>query len=453
MPQTQPVLWTKGVLLTPQHLQTQDRFLEDTLGLRLSSLAFAPWGFSRLEVDREALAGGSLALTAARGMLPDGLLFDMPDGDPLPPPRPLEDHFLPDQPSLLVFLAVPEHRPGGYNVSMDRAEGTTRYRAEVVLRRDENTGLGEKPIQVARKNLRLLVEGESLEGYSALPVARVLREASGAMAPDPRFIPPLLDVAASETLRTMAGRLLELLSARSSALAGSRRQRGVGLAGFGVADVASFWLLYTVNTSLPRLRHLAEVRQGHPALRWGALLELAGSLCTLSSSHHPGMLPAYDHTAPGRCFVELDGVIRELLQTVVPSNYVALPLRPTPESEAIRVAELEEEEYLAATRWYLVVTAAMPVPDLVARVPQLVKVSSADQVDRLVRQALPGVSLTHVPDPPGAVPVRLNHHYFRLEPSGPAWEAIRKARNVAAYVPSDFPEARVELGLLLPPRE
>ena len=97
MRQLQPVLWTKGVLLTPQHLQVQDRFLEDLLEFRLSALAFAPWGFRSLTVDREGLAGGSFGLTAAAGILPDGLLFDIPGADPAPPPKPLEGCFRPDQ--------------------------------------------------------------------------------------------------------------------------------------------------------------------------------------------------------------------------------------------------------------------------------------------------------------------------------------------------------------------
>ena len=84
MRQTQPVLWTKGVLLSPQHFQTQDRFLEDLLEFHLSSLSFSAWGFSRLALDREALAAGSFALSAASGLLPDGLAFDMPASEPLP---------------------------------------------------------------------------------------------------------------------------------------------------------------------------------------------------------------------------------------------------------------------------------------------------------------------------------------------------------------------------------
>ncbi len=48
MKQLQPVIWTKGTFLTPQHLQVQDRFLEDTLSFRLQALKFCPWGFSEL---------------------------------------------------------------------------------------------------------------------------------------------------------------------------------------------------------------------------------------------------------------------------------------------------------------------------------------------------------------------------------------------------------------------
>ena len=43
-----------------------------------ASCSFAPWGFQRLEIDRAALAGGSFALSAAAGIFPDGLSFEMP---------------------------------------------------------------------------------------------------------------------------------------------------------------------------------------------------------------------------------------------------------------------------------------------------------------------------------------------------------------------------------------
>jgi type VI secretion system protein ImpJ len=447
MRQLQPVLWTKGVLLNPQHLQTQDRFLEDLIEFQLSNLSAYPWGFSRLELDREALAGGVVAISSAAGILPDGLLFDMPMADPPPAPRPLEGCWEPDQTSLEVYLAIPDYRPGGYNVSAPARDRNTRYAAEVLLRRDENTGLAEKPIQVARKNFRLLAEGESLEGHSVLRLARIQRTASGYQL-DPRFVPPLLDISASDYLLAIARRLVEILTARSSTLAGARRQKNQSLADFSITDVASFWLLYTVNGHLPEFRHLFETRRGHPARLYGAMLALAGSLTTFSQVLSPRQLPGYDHDDLSTCFTDLDEKLRQLLETVVPVNCVSLPLRLVQPS--VYATALDQERYLSAPQLYLAVGADSNPADIPKKTPQLVKVSSRDGTERLVRQALPGLPMTYVARPPSAIPVKLSHHYFLLEKSGSEWEAIAQAKNLAAFVPAEMPNLQLELVILLP---
>jgi len=51
MKQLQPVIWTKGTFLSPQHLQLQDRFLENLLQFQLDSLTFRPWGFRSLQIS------------------------------------------------------------------------------------------------------------------------------------------------------------------------------------------------------------------------------------------------------------------------------------------------------------------------------------------------------------------------------------------------------------------
>ncbi len=455
----QPVLWTKGVLLSPQHLQTQDRFLEDRLHFQLSGLTFAPWGFAKLRLDHEALAGGTLAIAEASGILPDGLLFDMPESDPLPEPRALAGCFAPDQTEIDAWLAIPEYHPGGRNVSADGApDGAahgTRYGAEVLLRRDENTGLAEKPIQVARKNFRILVDGDAMEGHSLLRLARIRRSATGALELDPRFIPPLVDIGASDALVAIVRRLVEILSARSGALAGTRRQRNLGLADFSIADVASFWLLYSVNSAFPELRSFLESRRGHPESLYTAMLSLAGALTTFSRQLQPRELPVYEHDDLTTCFARLDEQLRTLLETVVPAGCVSIPLRLSQPS--IYAAALDDDRYLSAPELYLAVAAGAgggaagaPASALIQRAPQKIKISAAGRIDHLIRQALPGIALTHTPDPPAAVPIKVDHHYFQLARSGPEWDAVVAARNLAAYVPADFPTPELELIVVLP---
>ena len=336
-------------------------------------------------------------------------------------------------------------------MSSGQADRNTRFRAEVLLRRDENTGLAETPIQVARKNLRLLVEGESLEGNSVLRVGRVRRSSSGDYQLDAEFVPPLINISASDYLLAITRRLVEILSAKSTALAGTRRQKSQSLAEFSIADVASFWLLYTINTHMPQLRHLFETRRGHPAELYAAMLSLAGALTTFSLTIHPRDLPVYDHSDPSPSFAALDAKIRDLLETVVPANYASLPLRVVQPS--IYATAIDQDRYLASPQWYLALSADLNQAELVAKAPRLIKLTSADRIDRLVKQALPGLGLTYVATPPSAIPVKMKYNYFQVGQAGGEWDAIRLARHVAAYVPSDFPNPELELVVILPPRE
>ncbi len=450
MTQMHKVLWTKGVMLTPQHLQAQDRFLEEIMSMRLSELAEYPWGFGRVRIDREALSAGVLAISDAEGLFPDGMPFSIPDADAAPPPKPLEAGFRPDVDSVVVHLAVPEYRVDGHNVSTGDRDGDTRFRAEVLQRRDENTGRSEKPIQVARKNFRLLLDGESREGMLGMPVARVLKSPAGDFELDPRFVPPLLDIGASDYLKTINRRLVEMLASKSGELSGTRRQRGQSLADFGIADVANFWLLYTVNTFLPVVRHRLEAGQTHPCRLFETMLALAGALSTFSTDVDRRSFPTYDHLNLAESFGALDESVRHLLGTVVPSNHVSLPLKPV--APSVYATAIDQERYLAAPQIYLAVRADADRADLIERTAELIKISSHDRLDRLYKRGLPGVEMRHVPSPPSAIPVKLDHEYFQLTRSGDEWEEIALARSLAAYVPSALPNPELELVLVLPPQ-
>ena len=131
--------------------------------------------------------------------------------------------------------------------------GQSRYLAEIANVRDDNTGAGEKPIQIARKNLRFLAENESREGSSVLRVANVEKTETGAFRLNPRFVPPLLEIHANDYLRGIVNGILEILSAKSTQLSGGRRQKNQSLADFTTADIANFWLLYTVIRTFPCL--------------------------------------------------------------------------------------------------------------------------------------------------------------------------------------------------------
>ena len=448
MKQLQPVLWTKGTFLTPQHLQLQDRFLEDSLNFRLQALKFCAWGFSEVVLDQELLADGQLAISRASGIFPDGLLFDIPGSDQPPPSKALAEFFDPGVRELDIYLTVPDYREKGLNVSAVGRTGGSRYLAEITTVRDENTGTGEKPVQIARKNLRLLAANETREGSSSLRIANVQRTEAGAFRLNPRSVPPLLEVRASDYLLGLVNGLLEILSAKSTQLAAGRRQKNLSLADFTASDIANFWLLYTVNSHIPVLSHLLQGQRCHPEELFSALTALGASLTTFSTTIRPRDLPLYDHLNLSKVFTDLDEKLRLLLETVVPTNVVSLPLKHV--NNTIYATAIDQDKYLNNTRMYLAISAETAEDSLIRRVPQHVKVCSATHIEQLISNALPGITLTHLPSPPSAIPVKMKYQYFSLNQSGAAWESVVRARNLAAHVPGDFPNPQMELLILLP---
>jgi type VI secretion system protein ImpJ len=449
------VVWSKGMFLTPQHFQTQDEYLENLAQFRFTASHFANWGVSDLNIDEQSLANGLFTLRYCRGVLPDGLVFDIPESDELPSGRAVEEFFPPTQSTLDVYLAVPEQRPGGKNFTLlsgkqvqeNGSRASTRYVAETRMMLDENSGAEEKPVQVAKKNFTLLFEDENRDGFTTLRIAQVARNQTGAYILNPQFIAPCLNIASSEYLMMLARRQIEVLTAKSGALAAPRRQKGQGLADFTTSEVASYWLLHTVNSYMPELKHIWKVRRGHPEGLFVAMLRLAGALSTFALEASARDLPDYDHDNLGLCFTELDGKIRALLETILPEPCIPIPLRLT--DKLVWSGSVPDDQYFKNSQFFISVSARMGVDELINKFPKLAKISSPAEIQRLIRNALPGVVLRHEPAPPAGIPRALDNQYFRLNQSGGLWEGITQSRNLNVFVPGDIADPKMEVLILL----
>jgi type VI secretion system protein ImpJ len=109
-----------------------------------------------------------------------------------------------------------------------------------------------------------------------------------------------------------------------------------------------------------------------------------------------------------------------------------------------------DERHLKDTQFILSVSARLPVDELIAKFPRLAKLSSPNDIGRLVRLSLPGVVLRHLPAPPAAVPVKLDNQYFALVQSGSIWDGITQARALSLFVPGEIADPKSELLIVLP---
>lgn len=453
------VVWCRGMFLTPQSLQTADNWIDESLQFRFAASNFANWGFTAVEIQQESLANGLFALSNSRGVLPDGTLFSIPDPDAAPPNRPIAAHFAPDQSVLDVFLALPERHEGGKNFTQSaepqagappESSATTRYIAANLQVVDENGYDEAKTVQVARKNLRILFGDENRDGFDTLRLARVVRDAAGVYKLEATFIAPTLDIASSDYLMNLLRGQIERLVSKADALNAGRSQAGAAQADFNSIQPATFWLLHTVNSAIPELQHIWEVRRGHPEALWTRLIALAGALSIFSLDPQAREVPRYDHDNLGPCFTALLDKINTLLNTAIPEKCHVIPLRKLKEKDNQWTGVITSDEYLRNTSFFFAIKSRIGVDELIGKVHQLVKICAPDDMGNVINLSLPGVTLHHEQNVPSAIKFRVNTQYFSLTQSGRLWDRIAQSRNISLYIPKDIAEAQPEMLVVLP---
>jgi type VI secretion system protein ImpJ len=448
------VVWNEGMYLAQHHFQIQSRYFEDSLQFAMAHLFFKSYGLAGLELDREALYNGTVSLIHARGVLPDGLPFHMPDSDPVPAPLDVRELFSPTQDSHLVHLTIPAYRLGSPNSAPveNGAAAHTRYIRETVLVPDETTGGDERPVPIGRKNFRLRLDHQEADGEVTLPIARVRRDGTGHFMYDPDYIPPSLQIGASERLLLLTRRIVEILEAKSTAMERERKAGRKDLRDYASQEVANFWLLHAVRSSLAPLRHYLELKRTHPEELYTELSRLAGALCTFSLDADPRTLPAYDHERLETCFAELDRHIRTNLEVIIPTNCVTVPL--TKVNDFLFVGTVADPRCFGRSHWVLGVRSDRGRAEVISKVPTLVKICSSKHVERLFKEALPGLVLQHLTSPPAAISPRLGTEYFSIGRSGShttevCWTAISQTHELGVYLPGALAGATLELSVVV----
>jgi type VI secretion system protein ImpJ len=444
------IVWNEGMLLTPHHFQQWDNYHEELLNTRVRSVLPFEYGVLDLQINNEAVANGNFQMTACRAVLPDGLTVNVPDAEAVPDLRPVKDHFHPEQEKLGVHLAIPARKMGEANFQANGAKANLnlRYLQEGALVKDETSGMNEQPLAYAKSNLRIIFDDELRDGFTSIKIAELERTPTGQLKISEAFIPPILKVSASTWVVNMLRQLVEILITKSGSLGEQRRQRNASLADFTTSEVAVFWLLHTINSSIPTMAHYFRSPLLHPEKLYLEMAGLAGKLMTFTIEFHPKDIVKYDHDDLYFTFYNLSMQLKELLETVIPSRCVPIPLEKV--RDTLYVGRVEDERLLKEAGFYLAVRAQMPESKLIEGVPRVVKIASRDVIDSVIGSALPGVVLTHANPPPAPIPARVGFRYFMLDTIGPYWNGIKGSKVVAVYVPDEIPDEKLEMYAVKP---
>jgi len=431
-----PVVWFEGMSLDPHHFQQWDRAHRHAARRHLRAAQPYAWGFSDLELDEDRLGCGEVAVVQCSGLFPDGTAVDIPGCDSVPDPRNVRQAFGPTRERICVYLAIPaqpgrEHRP-----SADDSLSGRRYLTETVMVADETPGGDARPVEVARLNAHIRLEGEALDAFTTLPLTSLERTADGAVRQAPDFIPPVLRIDAASRIRDLVRRLLDQLGDCRRSL--RRRITNVhGQQQLSSSDAIAFALLQAVSAAVPILEHHHHAGTAHPVDLYRTLVRLAGSLEAFGLSNgsgDPGVSRRpYDHDDLTGSFAPLvEHLHASLGDTLPPAHYEIVQL--VREREHLFTASLAEQ-HIASCRLYLSVRDDPAAQSSAEELPALLRIASPQTIDAVLKsytRALPVRALTTIP---AGVPVNGEAHFFELLQTGPFWESIEDAGAMAIFVP------------------
>ncbi len=426
-------VWTEGLLVSQHHFQAQDRYHEQLVRERFAHRRFA-WGITELEIDERLLQTGQFALRRFGAVWPDGLTVDCgPSGDPLPEPRPFESLLRDDGTALEVAVGIAQE--SGPNIAPPGAQvGSYRFGRTTELVDDFNDGGSPQGLEFALPNLRFVFAGERRERMSVLPIAQLVRNSDGKIGIRDTFVPSVLSIHAAPFVIGGLRRLVGAMIARQRELAGQRKQRTAASVEFHFTDARRFWLLHTLNTSIPVLSHLLDIERVHPEELYLALASLVGALSTFSADADPASIPKLNYAELGDVFEYLFARAVALLNVESGASYTEIPLERRP--DGMFVGRLPEAR-LANHEFFVAVQSQMPEALLRERVPQLLKIAGWRHIAEVVRQARHGVRTEVEWTPSSSLPLKPGVCFFRVRREGQFWEEIAKSSTMALYVPND----------------
>ncbi|MDR2577914.1 MAG: type VI secretion system baseplate subunit TssK [Chitinispirillales bacterium] len=456
MPPNSKVLWKEGMFLQPQHFQMLERLQTAHTNTRAASLAYCghQYGFTELEIDRDALLGGNFSILRAAGVLPDGECFSIGINSPLdglakPLSRSFTSYCRADQLTLDVYLAIPiSVTKTSYD---DDRQNTgellyeeSRYIERTIFLPDDYSYDNNKEIDVWEPNYLIRFEGEPLDDCVCLRVARLSKTGGGYMELCRDYAPPALFTRVSDVLKGCVGGLLELLWARMGSLAQYRKQNELGQAFFSASQESSYRLFNTLCTFTPFLSRLHELPKIHPFDYYTRLTMLYGSLLSFSPSIALENFPPYDHNDPATAFIALTGNIRESLKVEFWTNCTALPLEQI--NPTTWFCRFPDERFLAGVNLFIGVSAKGASKELLIDVLQRMRVSSRDKLDLLISSSMQGLSLIHVRNIPEGLAVKPDYIYFAIDKQGQFWQGVETSGTLGIHFSGGgYQEMKIEI--------
>ncbi|QWV94597.1 type VI secretion system baseplate subunit TssK [Geomonas oryzisoli] len=441
-----PIFWHQGMFLQPQHFQLAERGVHSLLVPYHTVQTPHFWGVARVAVRIVSRGLPSLELVSGAFLFADGTYIEIP-GNAIAESRLLPEAETGKGTPVTVYLGLKKWQEQAENVTVLQqgdplAMCNTRYvvAPDVDSCPDLHAGGPSAEVRHLDHVLKLFWESELdlLGDYLLIPLTRLeLRGDQVEISPD--FIPPCLTIAAVPLLTDLVRGIRDLVAVRSRRLESGKRQRGVQGAEFGSKDLVYLFALRTLNRYLAQLDHLVGARDVHPWHLYGVLGQLVAELSCFSDSvacsgdaaaEAAAFLPEYSHLDLSHCFSQAHDLLLKLLDQICAGPEYALKLS---HDGTYYHADLTSTHLQGKSRFYLAVTTEADPASVRESLTGLAKLGARERLPLLIAQALPGITLEQLPNPPQELPRRSSTLYFAIDSRSEHWDLVQKWHNIALF--------------------
>ena len=430
---TNRVVWQEGMFLRTQHFQQQDRWTEQLVRGRVQALRPHPWGADRTTRSTVTCWGPA----ASRSPPPPACSRTARRSRC--PARPIirrRSNCRRARATCWCIWRCRSARPGAVEVADSATEG--RYAARPFEAYDTHSASPQPAeLQVGRLRLRYLLETDERTGYLCIGLARVTEvTADRRIMLDERWIPPSLVCSAAPPLSGLIAELSGMLNQRGEALAA--RMTAPGQA--GVAQVADFLLLQSINGWQNVLAHWADAANIHPEALYTDSRADGGRIRDL---HRDAAAERLSGLSPRRSAAQFRArwspICGARCRRCWRRRRSPIPLREA--RHGVRVGPITDRSILRASNFVLTVQADVQTEQLRRLFPSQVKIGAVEHIRELVNVALPGIAVRPLPVAPRQLPFYAGRHVFRAGSCQPALAADAELGRLRDPCLGGFPES------------
>ncbi|MCC2604024.1 type VI secretion system baseplate subunit TssK [Planctobacterium marinum] len=346
-----PVQWFEGMLLSPQHFQQNNIYLEQAMFHQLQRTNPFYWGVCELEIDQDAVTFDQLIVNKVHAVMPDGTVVK----HALSQQQAMESEGLkqlsiqlseipeiePQKP-FYVHLAIPALSDGcASDVDSELKRYDSVNEGKVI---DQNDIQNKIDLVRLRTRLILLVDSQLSPNFRSFPILKMEKTYDGSFQ-ILNYTPPVLYVPKVDApYQVKIGKDIE-------ALLGDLRTKATGLRNFftdtqgqnSIVSAVQKQRIHYLTSCLPGVEVLLNSQMTHPQQLYLALVNLAGNMAII----HPDLLPPsfseYRHNDIDGTFKALFSFIKDITESIR-LDFTCIPFEINEDHEySVSIDQLPED--------------------------------------------------------------------------------------------------------------